>query len=314
MVPPKVFISHASEDKGRFVRDLATKLREAGVDAWFDRWEIAAGESLVQRIFEIGIGGCDAFLVVISNHSVDKPWVMAELDVGVVRSIESQTRLIPVRLDGVTMPVALQAKKWVSVVDTSAYDDEFQEILRALFEIDVRPPIGTPPPFALTTRIGGLEASDSVVLRLMAEGAIVRDSDFVDQTVVGERAQAAGISSGGLRLSEDALKAGRYIDYVEALGGRRLQYSVTGLGWQFVLPALYPDIVEARQAMIGLLVNEYADGIDAADLARRLNRPRRVVIALLRPLQARQLVWLIEPLSGEVRVLRVAPLLARELS
>ncbi len=31
---PKVFISHASEDKARFVTEFATKLRENGVDAW----------------------------------------------------------------------------------------------------------------------------------------------------------------------------------------------------------------------------------------------------------------------------------------
>ena len=32
---PKVFISHASEDKERFVVNFATALRENGIDAWF---------------------------------------------------------------------------------------------------------------------------------------------------------------------------------------------------------------------------------------------------------------------------------------
>ena len=35
---PKVFVSHASEDKDRFVNTFATKLRENGVDAWLDKW------------------------------------------------------------------------------------------------------------------------------------------------------------------------------------------------------------------------------------------------------------------------------------
>jgi hypothetical protein len=33
---PKVFISHASEDKERFVLAFAERLRASGVDAWLD--------------------------------------------------------------------------------------------------------------------------------------------------------------------------------------------------------------------------------------------------------------------------------------
>jgi len=33
---PKIFISHASDDKNRFVTGFATRLRENGVDAWVD--------------------------------------------------------------------------------------------------------------------------------------------------------------------------------------------------------------------------------------------------------------------------------------
>ena len=49
---PKVFASHASEDKERFVLDFATKLRSKGIDTWVDRWEINPGDSLVDKIFE----------------------------------------------------------------------------------------------------------------------------------------------------------------------------------------------------------------------------------------------------------------------
>ena len=42
---PKVFISHASDDKERFVKKFALKLRNKGVDAWLDRWEIKPGDS-----------------------------------------------------------------------------------------------------------------------------------------------------------------------------------------------------------------------------------------------------------------------------
>src|SRR5215207_9497571 len=97
MEHPKVFVSHASEDKDRFVIDFATKLRsEQGLDAKVDTWEILPGDSLVRKIFDEGIGEAEAVIVVISEHSINKPWVREELDVSTVRSIEDGIKLIPV--------------------------------------------------------------------------------------------------------------------------------------------------------------------------------------------------------------------------
>ncbi|MCQ9427586.1 toll/interleukin-1 receptor domain-containing protein, partial [Pseudomonas sp. LJDD11] len=52
---PKVFVSHASEDKDRFVLDFAKQLRANGIDAWLDKWEMLPGDSLVTKIFDEGI-------------------------------------------------------------------------------------------------------------------------------------------------------------------------------------------------------------------------------------------------------------------
>jgi uncharacterized Zn-finger protein len=70
---PRVFVSHASEDKDRFVRAFATRLREKGIEAWVDEWEIYPGDSLVRKIYEAGIGAAQAVLIVLSRNSVDKP-------------------------------------------------------------------------------------------------------------------------------------------------------------------------------------------------------------------------------------------------
>jgi hypothetical protein len=42
---PRVFVSHASEDKDRFVLGFARRLRENGVDAWLDQWEMKPGDT-----------------------------------------------------------------------------------------------------------------------------------------------------------------------------------------------------------------------------------------------------------------------------
>lgn len=88
---PRLFVSHASEDKERFAVEFATRLRsELGIDAWLDRWEIRGGDSLVARIFDEGLAGSDAVALVLSHASLTKPWVREELEVAVVRRIETK--------------------------------------------------------------------------------------------------------------------------------------------------------------------------------------------------------------------------------
>lgn len=45
-----VFISHTSEDKEDFVEPLVNALREAGLNVWYDRFELKLGDSLRAKI------------------------------------------------------------------------------------------------------------------------------------------------------------------------------------------------------------------------------------------------------------------------
>jgi hypothetical protein len=82
-VSPRVFVSHASEDKDRFVTPFAEALRKKGIDAWLDKWEILPGDSLVDKIFEEGLKHANAIIIVLSRNSVNKPWVREELNAGI---------------------------------------------------------------------------------------------------------------------------------------------------------------------------------------------------------------------------------------
>ena len=141
---PRVFLSHASDDK-LFVEELARRLREDGIDAWFDAWEIRAGDKLVPRIFDEGIGRCEVFIVVLSSTSVTRPWVRDELEAGIVQRIAGQLKLIPIRLDFVEVPMALRATRYLSITDRMSYDSDYQELLSAIFNTSTRPPLGRRP-------------------------------------------------------------------------------------------------------------------------------------------------------------------------
>src|SRR5829696_6528365 len=104
---PKAFVSHAAEDKARFVVPFAEKLRARGIDAWLDAWEMLPGDSIVDRIFDEGIGEAAALIVVLSEASLASAWVKEEMNAGVVNMIDRKTKLIPVLIEDVEVPQAL---------------------------------------------------------------------------------------------------------------------------------------------------------------------------------------------------------------
>jgi hypothetical protein len=177
---PKAFISHASEDKERFVRVFAERLRERGVDAWVDEWEIYPGDSLIDKIFEEGLKDADAVIVVISQYSIDKPWVREELNAAVVKRINRGGRLIPVVLDDAEVPEVLKNTVWVKIADLTEYARDFDRIVSAIFDHRPKPPLGKPPAYVTSPEpaIPGLSPIDVTVLRAFAENALEKGSTF----------------------------------------------------------------------------------------------------------------------------------------
>lgn len=172
---PKVFISHAGEDEGRFVLEFAERLRESGVDAWVDEWEILPGDSLVDKIFEEGIGEADAIIVVLSKNSVNKEWVREELNASVVRRINHGSKLIPVVIDECEVPEVLKATSWQKVDDLDDYEDSLQMVLRAIYEERDRPPLGAPPEYAVSEaslNVPELTDIENTALEALVEAAI----------------------------------------------------------------------------------------------------------------------------------------------
>jgi hypothetical protein len=94
-----LFVSHASEDKERFVRPLVRLLEDAGLDVWFDEASLRPGDSLIQSI-EKGLSRSRFGIVVLSPSFFDKRWPRAELDALTSRELATGERvLLPVWLD-----------------------------------------------------------------------------------------------------------------------------------------------------------------------------------------------------------------------
>ena len=89
------FISHASEDKDSFVRDLAGALKDEGVEVWFDEFILKVGDSLRRKIDQ---GLCESRfgIVVISKNFLAKEWPQKELDGLVSLEVDGQNRILPI--------------------------------------------------------------------------------------------------------------------------------------------------------------------------------------------------------------------------
>jgi hypothetical protein len=153
---PKAFLSYSHSDREIAERIATTTLRRNGIDVWFDKWEILPGDSLIRKIFEEGLAGADAFIVLLSQESVQSRWLQEELDAALIKRIEGVTRVIPVRIGNVQVPIPLRPLRWVDMNEN--YEAGLRELQMAIFQTHERPPVGQLPDFIKreTVSVGGL--------------------------------------------------------------------------------------------------------------------------------------------------------------
>lgn len=287
---PKAFISHASEDKDRFVLDFGRALRSQGVDAWLDKWEIAPGDSLVDRIFSEGIATADALLIVLSSISVTKPWVREELDAAVVRRVEDKTRLIPIILDKeVAVPAALRHLLYVSVPKLG-FDGAVAEVVRVLHGGELRPALGAPPAYATRGRTAVAEDPvDDVVFNCIRReiGHLSPRGLIVHSNEVQARAAELGVTAEAFFESLHELKRKGLIAGVPMAGGKRWSRLDIPAGvWLRIHEAEGVNTRALRDDILSFAVNHGARRVRENDFAY----PPRTLYAVLDDMQLRGLV------------------------
>lgn len=276
MNAPKVFLSHASEDKDRFVLRFARRLRERGVDVWLDKWEIQPGDSLVRKIFDEGLHGAAAVIIVVSSNSANKPWVREEIDASFVRRVTEQTRLIPVVIDECVVPAPLRHLLWVRITDLHAYDRELETVVNTLLGRTEKPPLGSQPKFrAHAIPVPGLDAVDSVVLLLTYDAIIQSNSPIVDYEYLRSAAEKLDVSGDAVTESLQILANRALIEATGTLGRRVAIVKPTRRGFETYLAAKRDDYLALVRAVAAQIVNN--GETEVSRIAERLNEPFRIV-------------------------------------
>lgn len=141
-VTPKVFLSYTWDDS-ELARQIAESLMANGIDTWWDKWCISAGDSFRQKIDE-GLDDCTHFLVLLTPNSLAKPWVNQEMDAGLMRKLNAKSKFIPIRyrVSPAQLPALLTGMHSPEIVNPT---DDIQQLINDIHGISKKPAMGRPP-------------------------------------------------------------------------------------------------------------------------------------------------------------------------
>ena len=310
MMTPKLFLSHASEDKERFVLRFATSLRERGIDVWLDKWEILPGDSLVDKIFEEGLKHADAVIVVLSRFSVNKPWVKEELNSAVVRRITKRSKLIPIVIDDCEIPESLRSLVWERVSDFDNFEPQLANIVAAIFEDHNKPPLGNAPSYlSQAVRISGLTAIDTLVLRAVYDDAVSGNKGIWQPEEIA--AKLADVDQEQLLDALEILEHKGYTRISRVAGGAPRGIGIirpTLSGFLAYADHFVPDIKDViRQVALSILNRGLRSN---ADVQEATGLPAFSVDQVLDLFESREWIQLGRAI-GSTHIISVSPLLKR---
>lgn len=122
--PPRIFISHAWEDKA-LVRQLEKALADAGADVWVDHAGIRGDNNLPERIND-ALDWCNTLLLIWSKAASGSRWVKLEW----TNAISLEKLIIPCPIDKTPPLPSILAN--TAYVDFSNGEQGARELLRAL--------------------------------------------------------------------------------------------------------------------------------------------------------------------------------------
>jgi len=204
---PKLFISYSwtSEDHGRWVIDLATQLREVGVDVILDKWDLREGHDANQFMEQMVSNHnikkvvmiCDRKYAEKANNRAGGVGTEAQIISPEVYAKQDQNKFVAVLSerdpDGKPfLPVYYKSRIYIDLSSEELYARNFEQLLRWIHDkpLYVKPPLGETPAFladnpkaSLGTTVFLQRAVDAIrANRSHRSGAC---SDYFDRFVAG---------------------------------------------------------------------------------------------------------------------------------
>ncbi|QEY16325.1 TIR domain-containing protein [Cellvibrio sp. KY-GH-1] len=157
MSTPKVFISysHDSQDHKKWVLDLATRLRNNGIDAIIDQWELRPGDDL-PHFMETHLTDSDYVVMVCTENYVEKAnkgtggvgYEKMIITADLLSNIDSNKIIPIIRQFGTSnVPTFIRTKLFLNFSNNNEYEFCFDELVRTFHDAPLfkKPEIGNNP-------------------------------------------------------------------------------------------------------------------------------------------------------------------------
>jgi hypothetical protein len=201
-IPPKVFISYAwsSAIHERWVLDLATQLREKGVDAILDKWDLNPGNDSIPFMEQMVNDETIKKVIMICDRTYTEKANRRKGGVGIETQIISkkvyeksdQNKFVAVIKEkdengNSYVPTYFSSRLYVDLSEDANFTEEFTKLLYWIYDKPIykKPPIGEPPLFdeneiiSLGTSIKQRKAIDDIINgRVVSKGSIKEYFDY----------------------------------------------------------------------------------------------------------------------------------------
>ncbi|EMB9641025.1 TPA: toll/interleukin-1 receptor domain-containing protein [Enterobacter cloacae] len=142
MLIPKVFVSysHDSQEHKKWVLELSTRLRNNGVDAILDQWDLKPGDDL-PCFMEKGLSSADRVLMICTEKYVDKAnsgaggvgYEKMIVTADLLKTIDSNKIIPLIRQHGThKVPNFLRSKLFLDFSLQDEFEFSFDELVRTL--------------------------------------------------------------------------------------------------------------------------------------------------------------------------------------
>lgn len=118
-----VFLSHATADKW-LACVLCEKIEATGAKTFRDDRDIGGGDDIPDTIRD-AIGGADEMVVLLTPHSVNRPWVLMEVGAAWQRGNDMRIIVVRQHIEIEPIPAMLKSKK---VFDLNEFDQYLEQL------------------------------------------------------------------------------------------------------------------------------------------------------------------------------------------
>jgi hypothetical protein len=154
---PKAFLSysHDTQEHKKWVLELTTRLRNNGIDAILDQFELKPGDD-IPHFMETYLHSADKILMICTEKYVDKAnkgqggvgYEKMIITSNLMKKID-ENKIIPIirQIDTKEVPIFLKTKLYIDFSEVDDYEFCYDELVRAIHKAPIfeKPPVGNNP-------------------------------------------------------------------------------------------------------------------------------------------------------------------------